>query len=109
MIRIGHDVRLHASMHFGEEMRIIVAHQRTNLVDKRHCDDLGSLCIRVKTLDNLSDVNSLGTLAPRVIVCSRSNEYIAKLSFASELCFREGRHVDDVTAPLTVHVGFSTR
>ena len=57
---------------------------------------------------HLLNSNRLLSLPPSIVVGRSTDESVRDLSLSSELGFRDGGHVDDVSSPLSVHLGLSS-
>lgn len=70
VLRLGHDVKLHAARHLLENVRVVVGHEVGDFVHKRLGNDLRGFDIVLETLNDLSHAYSLRAFAPGVIVRS---------------------------------------
>lgn len=59
-------------------------------------------------MTHLLNSNRLLSLPQSIVVGRSTDESVRDLSLSSELGFRDGGHVDDVSSPLSVHLGLSS-
>lgn len=74
-----------------------------NILKDTSSNGTGLAGVCLEDLDDFLDSNRLVAGSPSVKVCGSADEGVIEFSLTSELGFRNDGHVDNVTAPLSVH------